>query len=100
MLPTSIQMAGNPADAKNIKGKGLGFHGADDKFVPAEEIEAFKKERQDAGVDMRFESYPGAVHSFTVQEAGSDPSSGMAYNEEADKTSWEAMKAFFKEVFA
>ena len=56
-------------------------------------------EMKDAGVDMRFESYEGAVHSFTVKEAGDDPSTGMAYNESADKKSWESMKAFFIEIF-
>lgn len=90
----------DPADAKNIKGKVLVMNGADDKFISAEEIAAFKKEMSDAGVDMRFENYPGAVHSFTVKEAGSDPSTGMAYDEAADKDSWEKMKAFFSEVFA
>ena len=88
-----------PADAKNIKGKVLIEHGEDDSFTLSG-VEPFKKEMADAGVDMRFDSYPGVVHSFTVKEAGSNPSSGMAYNEEADKKSWEAMKVFFEEVFA
>jgi dienelactone hydrolase len=43
--------------------------------------------------------YGGAVHSFTVPEAGNDPSKGMAYNEKADKRSWEEMKRFFNEIF-
>lgn len=90
----------NAADAKNIKGKVFVAHGADDSFVPAEEVAAFKKEMADAGVDLRFESYPGAVHSFTVKEAGNDPSQGMAYNEEADKRSWEMLRTFFSEIFA
>jgi len=34
--------------------------------------------------------YPGAVHSFTKPEAGNDPSKGQAYNEAADKGSWES----------
>ena len=32
--------------------------------------------------------------------AGDDNSKGAAYNEKADKRSWEAMSDFFKEVFA
>jgi dienelactone hydrolase len=88
----------NLEDAKNIKAKILICHGADDKFIPASEIDLFKKEMKDAGVDIRFESYEEAVHSFTVAEAGSDPSKGMAYNETADKKSWESMKTFLKEV--
>lgn len=89
----------NPLDAKNIKGKVLVCHGAADGFVPAEEVEAFKKEMLDAGVDMRFESYEGAVHSFTVKEAGDDPSKGMAYNAPADEKSWSKLLDFLKEIF-
>lgn len=90
----------NPDDAKNIKGKVLVEHGGSDSFVGPEEVEAFRKEMADAKVDMRLKIQPNAVHSFTVKEAGDDPSKGMAYNEQADKNSWEDMKAFFKEVFA
>jgi dienelactone hydrolase len=39
------------------------------------------------------------VHSFTNPASGSDPSRGVAYNEKADKRSWEHMKAFFAEIF-
>jgi dienelactone hydrolase len=88
----------DPKDAKNIKGKVLVCQGASDKFT-LDGVEPFKKEMKDAGVDMRLESYEGAVHSFTVPEAGSDPSTGMAYNEAADKKSWESMKEFFKQLF-
>lgn len=89
----------NPADAKNIKGKVLIAHGGDDKFTLSG-VDAFKKEMKDANIDMRFNSYPGAVHSFTVKEAGSEPATGIAYHEEADIKSWDSMKAFFKEIFA
>lgn len=90
----------SPADAKNIRGKVLVCHGEADTFVGPDEVAAFKKEMSDAGVDMRFESYPGAVHSFTVESAGSDPSTGVAYDAEADRRSWETLQAFLTEVFA
>jgi dienelactone hydrolase len=41
----------------------------------------------------------GAVHAFTNPESGDDPSRGAAYNEKADRRSWEAMKMFFAEIF-
>ena len=88
-----------PEDAKNIKGKVLALHGADDPYVPAAEVEAFQKEMRDAKVDWEMVSYGGAVHAFTVTEAGNDNSKGAAYNEKADKRSWEAMKQFFEEIF-
>lgn len=87
-----------PADAKNIKGKVLVLHGADDPYVNAEEVAAFKKEMDDAKVSYKFIAYPGAVHSFTNPAAGTDNSKGAAYNEAADKASWTEMKTFWSEV--
>ncbi len=89
----------SPADGKNIKGRVLALHGADDPFVPAKDIAAFEKEMQDAKVDYKLVSYPGAVHAFTQKAAGNDNSKGAAYNEAADKASWEEMKAFFERIF-
>jgi dienelactone hydrolase len=54
---------------------------------------------RDAGVDWQMVFYGGAVHGFTNLEAGSDPSRGVAYDEKADRRSWEAMKSFFSEIF-
>ncbi len=88
-----------PADGKNIKGKVLALHGADDPFVPAKDIAAFEQEMKDAKVDYKLVSYPGAVHAFTQKAAGNDNSKGAAYNEAADKASWEEMKAFFARIF-
>jgi dienelactone hydrolase len=89
-----------PADARNIKGKVLVLHGADDPNVPADEVAAFEKEMRDAGVDWQLIKYGGAVHAFTVPSAGNDNSKGAAYNARADARSWQAMKDFFAEVFA
>jgi dienelactone hydrolase len=89
----------SPADARNIKCKVLVLHGADDPFVPPNEVAAFENEMKNAGVDFRIVKYPGAVHSFTNSGAGSDNSRGAAYNARADRESWEAMKEFFDGVF-
>ena len=88
-----------PEDAKQIKGKVLALHGADDPFVKPEEVAAFNKEMADAKVDMTFMAFPNAVHGFTNPAAGSDNSKGAAYNENANKQSWDAMKKFFAEIF-
>ncbi|HEX8042280.1 dienelactone hydrolase family protein [Candidatus Deferrimicrobium sp.] len=88
----------NPGDARNIKGKVLVLHGGDDPSVPMKQVEAFQEEMRKGGVDWQFISYGGAVHRFTNPEAGSDNSKGAAYNERADRRSWEAMKAFFAET--
>ena len=88
-----------PDDAKNIRGKVLVLHGADDPFVPPPEVLAFQEEMRKAHVDWQMIVYGGAVHSFTNPDAGHDSSTGAAYNEKADKRSWQAMKTFFDEVF-
>lgn len=90
----------SPEDAKSIKAKVLVCHGADDPFVPEADIAAFKKELNDARVDWQMIYYAGAVHSFTQPMAGNDNSKGAAYNESADKRSWNAMRTFFNELFA
>ncbi len=77
----------------------LALHGADDPFVPVKDIAAFEQEMKDAKVDYKLVNYPGAVHAFTQKAAGSDNSKGAAYNEAADKASWEEMKAFFDRLF-
>jgi dienelactone hydrolase len=87
-----------PADANKIKGKVLALHGADDPFVPIDEVLAFEKEMREAKVDWQLVSYGGTVHSFTEKAAGDDNSRGTAYNENADRRSWQAMKAFFEEI--
>jgi dienelactone hydrolase len=88
-----------PADGKNIKCKVLICHGADDPFEKPADLAAFQNELRDATVDWQFIEYGGAVHSFTQPMAGNDNSKGAAYNEKADKRSWEAMKQFFAEIF-
>lgn len=88
-----------PEDAKNIKARVLALHGADDPNVPPPEVQAFEEEMRKAKVDWQLVSYGGAVHSFTDWNAGNDNSKGAAYNEKADKRSWEAMKSFFSELF-
>jgi len=87
-----------PGDAKNIKAKVLVLHGADDPFVPATEVAAFEDEMRQGGVDWQRVAYGGAVHSFTDWDAGNDASKGAAYNEKADRRSWEAMRQFFSEL--
>jgi dienelactone hydrolase len=88
-----------PGDARNIKAKVLALHGADDPNVPPKEVAAFEEEMRQAGVDWQLVAYGGAVHSFTDWNAGDDNAKGAAYNERADRRSWEAMKQFFAELF-
>lgn len=88
----------NPKDTKNIKSKLLIMHGALDPFTPPEEVATFKKELDDAKIDYQLIIYSGAVHAFTQKQAGNDIKTGAAYNEAADRRSFEAMKDFLIEV--
>jgi len=88
-----------PADGKNIKGKVLALHGADDPFVKAADIAAFEDELKAANVSYEIVKYPGAVHAFTQKMAGDDNSKGAAYNADADAKSWVAMKEFLTGIF-
>ncbi len=74
--------------AEAIEAKVLVCHGADDGFVSQESIDAFQEKLKDAEVDLNFVAFPGAVHSFTVEDSGKHNNPGMQYNKEADEKSW------------
>jgi dienelactone hydrolase len=79
--------------------KVLVCHGAIDPYVPEAQVRVFQKEMSDSKADWQMIYYANAVHAFTEKEAGDDNSKGAAYNANADKRSWEAMKQFLKEMF-
>jgi len=89
----------NPGDAKDIKGKVLVLHGAEDPAIPPEQVMAFRDEMRKGKVDWQMNIYGGAVHRFAVRDAGNRPETGAAYNEKADRRSWDALGLFFKEIF-
>ena len=81
-----------------INTKVLVLHGADDPYVSKQSITDFQNEMRNAKADWQMIYYADAVHAFTEIGAGTDNSKGAAYNEKADKRSWEHMKLFLKEV--
>ena len=87
-----------PEDAKNVTCRVLACHGADDPFVTAKEVAAFKKEMDDAKVSYQFIAYPGAKHSFTNPDVDRHGMDGAKYNAAAAEKSWNDMKTFFEEV--
>lgn len=91
-----------PAQPGLVKARVLVLHGADDKFITPEQIEAFKSEMKNAGADFRFIAYPGAVHSFTNPDADTYAKKfnlPLRYNAEADKKSWEELTKFLGAIF-
>lgn len=83
-------------EAKSIKAKVLICTGADDTFIPEASITKFKTALTEAKVPLQFESYPGAVHSFTVKGIDEKKIPGIAYNEAAEQKSWASMKELFQ----
>ena len=92
-----------PAKPGSVKAKVLVCNGADDGFVSAEQIDAFKTEMDAAGVDYTFKSYAGAKHSFTNPDAdafGAKFNMPLAYNKQADEQSWQDMKDLFNSIYS
>jgi dienelactone hydrolase len=91
-----------PAKPGQVKARVLVFTGEADPFVPAEQVAAFEKEMKMAGVWFELKGYPGVKHSFTNPAADGFAerfNMPLAYDEAADKDSWQRMLAFFKEIF-
>jgi dienelactone hydrolase len=91
-----------PPQPGMVKAKILVLNGGADKFNSPQQIEAFKQEMKTAGAELKFISYPGAVHSFTNPDAdayGKKFNLPLAYNASADKKSWDEMKKFLNSIF-
>lgn len=88
-----------PNDALLIRTQVLVLHGAADPLVPKAQVAAFEAEMKKAKKPYKLVAYPKAVHSFSLKHAGNDPSTGVAYNADADRKSWAELAAFLKRVF-
>ena len=83
-----------------IKAKILVCHGTADQMISQEAIAQFKSEMDTAGANYEFIYYEGALHRFSNPDAdkrGKKFNIPLAYNKNADKKSWEAMKALFEQ---
>ena len=92
----------SPAQPGAVKARLLVLHGADDTFTTPEQVEAFRQEMKDAGADLDFISYPGALHSFTNPDAdtyGKEFNLPLGYNAGADTKSWEELGKFLEMIF-
>jgi dienelactone hydrolase len=89
----------DPAKPGQVKAKILVCQGGDDPYVRPAEVQAFEDEMRKAAADWEINIYSGAQHSFTNPAADKLHSSGLAYNKEADRRSWQAMRDFFGDLF-
>ena len=89
-------------DSGAVKARILVCNGEDDPFIPEEQVSDFKYVMDAAGVNYKYISYPGVVHSFTSKRAddlGTKFELPLAYQAAADSASWEEMKVLFNGVF-
>lgn len=84
--------------AENIRASLLILHGHEDPLVSKADINTIQEELTKAQVDWQMNIYGHAAHAFTNPEA-QDTTSGLVYNAKASDRSWEAMRAFFNDVF-
>lgn len=93
----------NPEPEGVVKAFLLVCNGADDPFTTQTQIDDFKKQMESEKVQYEFINYAGAVHSFTnpgADSLGKKFNMPLAYNEKADKESWQEMQKVFKKVFS
>jgi len=81
-----------PEAAKNIKGRVLILHGAEDPVAPMEEVNAVISQLRAAKVDFEVNLYSGAAHGFTHPQNPSEV--------RADEDYKVAMTRFFKDILA
>ncbi|MCP5142646.1 MAG: dienelactone hydrolase family protein [Chromatiales bacterium] len=74
-------------------------HGGADPFVPAEQVALFKSRLDEVHADYQFHEYAGVKHSFTNPGADKRGMDALKYDADADRQSWENMKATLERLF-
>jgi len=83
-----------------ITAKVLICHGWDDPLGKPETVVALGQELTDSGADWQIHAYGHAGHAFTDHSMKGSTTPGVAYEERADRRSWQAMENFLAELFA
>lgn len=99
----SIGPPETPTEPGTVLADVLVLVGSDDPFVPAEPLEAFKADLEQAEADVDVVVYEGVRHSFTNPAAdtvGSKFDLPLKYDAKADSVSWQAMKDLFDDIFS
>ncbi len=100
-LAAGVDASGAALTAKTgvATAKILALQGGDDPVVPQAEITAFTDEMRAAKLDWQLVEYGGAVHAFSDPHAGSDPSTGHAYDPVADRRARDLIQRFSPTLF-
>lgn len=88
-----------PFPNARITAKLLLCHGWDDPIAPPEATLALASELSQAGCDWQIHAYGHTGHAFTDHDANM-PDKGLAYNPDADRRSFRAMRDFLADLFA
>ena len=83
-----------------ITSKLLICHGWDDPLGKSETVVALGQELTESGADWQIHAYGHAGHAFTDRSMKGSTTPGVAYEERADRRSWQAMQNFLAELFA
>lgn len=89
-------------EAGTVKAKVLVCHGAADAMISDDDISAFHEEMKGANADYEFIAYEGALHGFSNPGAtanGEKYGLPLAYDENTDSQSWQAMQDMFGKIF-
>jgi dienelactone hydrolase len=89
----------SPAKEGSVKARLLVATGGADPMVPAQQVGQFVTEMSSAGAALELLSFPGVLHSFTNPGAtavGKQYEMPLAYDEAADKASWDALMQFIR----
>lgn len=86
-----------PAQPGAIKGKLAIWTGGEDPYVPAQDVEAVRRELDEAGADYQLTVFAKACHAFTDPDhAGIAP--GIAYDRTAHRIAWEGTIALLEQT--
>lgn len=100
-----VSFHGNPIpvreeEAAGVKAAILVLHGAADTLIPDAAMQAYLDAMRKTKIDWQLVSYGGAKHSFTNPAADALGMEGVGYDRRTHLRAWEAMRAFFTEVFS
>ncbi|MCP5276786.1 MAG: dienelactone hydrolase family protein [Thiobacillus sp.] len=90
-----------PAQPGVVKARVASFTGAADPMIPDAQVESFKREMTQAGVDFTTVVYPGVKHSFTNPDADEYArkfNMPVGYDAAADEDSWTKTRILLRET--
>ena len=87
------------ANVDPITAKVLVCHGWEDPIAPPDTMVALGRELAEGKADWQIHAYGNAGHAFTDESRKASDMPGIAYEERADRRSWQAMRNFVEELF-